>query len=119
MALLPDSAPAPPPKVVGGKLPPLDVFNKVSGPEIYTSDVNLAGMLYAVPVRSTIASGGIVSIDASAAKQFPRGRAVYYPGNIKPFFRSAPPQGFSGLIDEKQPPLEDHVLAYYGQHVAT
>ena len=110
-------APAPP-KVLGGKLPRIDGPLKVSGRAIYTSDVNLADMLYAVPVRSTIASGRIVSIDASAAKKLPGVRAVYYRGNIKPFFRSAPPQGFSGLIDEKRPPLEDDVVRYYGQYVA-
>src|SRR6202011_4992898 len=31
---------------------------------------------------------------------------------------SAPPQGFSGLIDEKRPPFEDDVVRYYGQYVA-
>ena len=110
-------APAPP-KVLGGKLPRIDGPLKVSGRAVYTSDVSLAGMLYAVPVRSTIASGRIVSIDASAAKKLPGVRAVYYRGNIKPFFRSAPAQGFSGLIDEKRPPFEDDVVRYYGQYVA-
>jgi xanthine dehydrogenase YagR molybdenum-binding subunit len=103
---------------LGGKLPRIDAPLKVSGRATYTSDVNLADMLYAVPVRSTIASGRIISIDASAAKKLPGVRAVYYRGNIKPFFRSAPPQGFSGLIDEKRPPFEDDVVRYYGQYVA-
>jgi len=112
------SGPPAPPKVLGGKLPRIDAPLKVSGRATYTSDVNLADMLYAVPVRSTIASGRIVSIDASAAKKLPGVRAVYYRGNIKPLFRSAPPQGFSGLIDEKRPPFEDDVVRYYGQFVA-
>ena len=106
------------PKVLGGKLPRIDGPLKVSGGAVYTSDISLPGMLYAVPVRSTIANGRIVSIDASAAKKLPGVRAVYYKGNIKPFFRSAPPQGFSGLIDEKRPPFEDDVVRYYGQYVA-
>jgi xanthine dehydrogenase YagR molybdenum-binding subunit len=106
------------PKVLGGKLPRIDGPLKVSGRATYTSDISLAGMLYAVPVRSTIANGRIVSIDASAAKKLPGVRAVYYRGNLKPFFRSAPPQGFSGLIDEKRPPFEDDVVRYYGQYVA-
>jgi xanthine dehydrogenase YagR molybdenum-binding subunit len=110
-------APAPP-KVLGGKLPRIDGPLKVSGRAVYTSDVSLAGTLYAVPVRSTIASGRIVSIDASAAKRLPGVRAVYYRGNIRPFFRSAPAQGFSGLIDERRPPFEDDVVRYYGQYVA-
>jgi xanthine dehydrogenase YagR molybdenum-binding subunit len=113
-----ESGPPAPPKVLGGTLPRIDAPLKVSGRATYTSDVNLANMLYAVPVRSTIASGRIVSIDASAAKKLPGVRAVYYRGNIKPLFRSAPPQGFSGLIDEKRPPFEDDVVRYYGQYVA-
>jgi xanthine dehydrogenase YagR molybdenum-binding subunit len=106
------------PKVLGGKLPRIDGPLKVSGRAVYTSDVSLPGMLYAVPVRSTIARGRIVSIDAGAARKLPGVRAVYYRGNIKPFFRSAPAQGFSGLIDEKRPPFEDDVVRYYGQYVA-
>ncbi|MEO8334765.1 MAG: xanthine dehydrogenase family protein molybdopterin-binding subunit [bacterium] len=106
------------PKVLGGKLPRIDGPLKVSGRAVYTSDVNLTGMLYAVGVRSTIAKGRVVSIDASTARKLPGVRAVYHRGNIKPFFRSAPPQGFSGLIDEKRPPFEDDVVSYYGQYVA-
>ena len=106
------------PALLGGKLPRIDGPLKVSGRAGYTSDVSLPGMLYAVPVPSTIASGRVISIDASAARKLPGVRAVYYRGNIKPFFRSAPPQGFSGLIDEKRPPFEDDVVRYYGQYVA-
>ncbi len=106
------------PKVIGGKLPRIDGPLKVSGRAVYTSDVSLDGMLYAVPVPSTIASGRIVSIDAAAARKLAGVRAVYYRGNLRPFFRSAPPQGFSGLIDEKRPPFEDDVVRYYGQYVA-
>jgi xanthine dehydrogenase YagR molybdenum-binding subunit len=107
-----------PPKVLGGKLPRIDGPLKVSGRAVYTSDVNLAGMLYAVPVRSTIASGRIVSIDAGAARKLPGVRAVYYRGNLGPFFRSAPAQGLTNLIDERRPPFEDDVVRYYGQYVA-
>jgi xanthine dehydrogenase YagR molybdenum-binding subunit len=106
------------PQVLGGKLPRIDGPLKVSGRAVYTSDVSLAGMLYAVPVRSTIASGRVVSIDASAARKLPGVRAVYYRGNLKSFFRSAPAQGFSGIIEEKRPPFEDDVVRYYGQYIA-
>ena len=106
------------PKVLGGKLPRIDGPLKVSGRAVYTSDVSLPDMLYAVPVRSTIASGRIVSIDATAARTLPGVRAVYSRGNLRPFFRSGPAQGFSGLIDEKRPPFEDDVVRYYGQYVA-
>src|SRR5436190_3347623 len=106
------------PALLGGKLPRIDGPLKVSGRADYTSDVSVPGMLYAVPVPSTIASGRVISVDAAAARKLPGVRAVYYRGNIRPFFRSAPPQGFSGLIDEKRPPFEDDVVRYYGQYVA-
>jgi xanthine dehydrogenase YagR molybdenum-binding subunit len=106
------------PKLLGGKLPRIDGPLKVSGRAVYTSDISLPGMLYAVPVRSTIASGRIVSIDAGAARRLPGVRAVYYRGNLRPFFRSAPAQGLTGLIDERRPPFEDDVVRYYGQYVA-
>jgi xanthine dehydrogenase YagR molybdenum-binding subunit len=104
--------------LLGGKLPRIDGPLKVSGRAVYTSDVSLPGMLYAVPVPSTIASGRVISIDANIARKLPGVRAVYFRGNIKPFFRSAPPKGFSGLIDEKRPPFEDDIVRYYGQYVA-
>ena len=104
--------------MLGGKLPRIDGPLKVSGRAVYTSDVSLPGMLYAVPVRSTIASGRVVSIDASAARKLPGVRAVYYRGNLKSFFRSAPPQGFSGIIQETRPPFEDDVVRYHGQYIA-
>src|SRR5258708_31888090 len=63
-------------------------------------------------------SGRLVSIAAAAARKLAGVRAVYYRGNPRPFFRSPPPQGFSGLIDEKRPPFEDDVVHYYGQYVA-
>src|SRR5258708_32935041 len=63
-------------------------------------------------------SGRLVSIAAAAARKLAGVRAVYYRGNLRPFFRSAPPQGFSGLIDEKRPPFEADVVRYYGQYVA-
>ena len=106
------------PRVLGGTLPRIDGPLKVSGHAVYTSDISLPGMLYAIPVGSTIASGRIVSIDATAARKLPGVREVYYRGNLGPFFRSAPPQGLSGLIDERRPPFEDDVIRYYGQYVA-
>ncbi len=106
------------PKVLGGKLPRIDGPLKVSGRAVYTSDIALPGMLFAVPVRSTVARGHITSIDARAARQLPGVKAVYHRGNIKAFFRAAPPKGFTGLIDEKRPPFEDHEVRYYGQYVA-
>ena len=44
-----------------------DVLPKVTGRAVYANDIVLPGMVYAKVVRSTIPSGRIRSIDASAA----------------------------------------------------
>ncbi|MEO8564330.1 MAG: xanthine dehydrogenase family protein molybdopterin-binding subunit [bacterium] len=106
------------PKVLGGALPRIDGPLKVSGTATYTSDVSLPGMLYAVPVRATVASGKVTSIDAAAARKMPGVSAVFHRGNITPFFRSAVADGFADYMDERRPPFEDDVVRYWGQYVA-
>ncbi|MDX6458629.1 MAG: xanthine dehydrogenase YagR molybdenum-binding subunit, partial [Acidobacteriaceae bacterium] len=59
-----------PPKTNAG-LPRVDGPLKVSGVAMYTSDHNLPGMLYAVPVCATIANGTIASLDTSRALAMP------------------------------------------------
>jgi xanthine dehydrogenase YagR molybdenum-binding subunit len=106
-----------PPKTNAG-LPRVDGPLKVSGVAMYTSDHNLPGMLYAVPVCATIANGTITSLDTSRALAMPGVKAVYTRQNIGKLFRTAPAQGFSGIIDERRPPFEDDTIRYYGQYVA-
>src|SRR5689334_8313957 len=60
---------------------------KVSGRAMYTSDYHFPGMLYAVPVPSTIANGRIEKLDAAAAEKMPGVRAVYRRDNIGKLFR--------------------------------
>lgn len=98
--------------------PRVDGPLKVSGTAMYSSDYNLPGMLYAVPVCATIASGSIASIDTTRAQSMPGVKAVYHRANFGKLFRTAPPNGFSGIIDEKRPPFEDDTVRYYGQYVA-
>jgi xanthine dehydrogenase YagR molybdenum-binding subunit len=106
-----------PPKT-NGSLPRVDGPLKVSGAAKYSSDYNLAGMLYAVPVCATIASGKITKLDVSKAEGMPGVKAVYHNGNFGKIFRAGPPSGFNGILDEKRPPFEDEVVRYYGQYVA-
>jgi xanthine dehydrogenase YagR molybdenum-binding subunit len=110
-------APTLPPKTNGG-LPRVDGPLKVSGSAMYTSDHNLPGMLYAVPVCATIASGTITRIDSTRAESMPGVKAIYHQGNIGKLYRAAPAVGFSGILDERRPPFEDDVVRYYGQYVA-
>jgi xanthine dehydrogenase YagR molybdenum-binding subunit len=106
-----------PPKTDAG-LPRVDGPLKVSGVAMYTSDHNLPGMLYAVPVCATIANGAIASLDTSRALRMPGVKAVYTRQNIGKLFRTAPAQGFSGILDERRPPFENDTIRYYGQYVA-
>jgi len=106
------------PPRTNGSLPRVDGPLKVSGAAKYSSDYNLPGMLYAVPVCATIASGKITKLDVSKAAAMPGVKAVYHNGNIGKIFRAGPPTGFAGILDEKRPPFEDNVVRYYGQYVA-
>ncbi|MGD0369554.1 MAG: xanthine dehydrogenase family protein molybdopterin-binding subunit, partial [Acidobacteriaceae bacterium] len=101
-----------------GSLPRVDGPLKVTGTARYSSDYNLPGMLYAVPVCATIASGAITELDATRARSMPGVKAIYHRANIGKLFRTAPPAGFTGIIDEKRPPFEDDTIRYYGQYVA-
>ena len=104
--------------IVGRPMPRVDGALKVSGTATYTSDHNFPGMLYAVPVPSTIARGSITALDTAAAEKMPGVRAVFHRENIGHFFRVPPNADFSIVIDERRPAFEDDTIRYYGQYVA-
>lgn len=113
---MPANPSATPLPVVGQSLVRVDGPLKVSGAARYSSDFHFPGMLYAVPVGSTIASGTIVAIDEQAAAAMPGVRKVYTRANIGTFYRV--PKSASALLDERRPPLDDDAIHYYGQYVA-
>src|SRR3954467_11679525 len=94
---------------LGRETPRVDGPSKVSGKAQYTSDFHFPGMLYAVPVEATIASGKVVKIDASAAEAMPGVRPILHRGNIGKIFRSVPEPGFESICEERRPPFEDDV----------
>ncbi len=118
MALAPSLAPPVFPPNTKGTRPRVDGPLKVSGTAMYSSDYNLPGMLYAVPVCATIAKGTIKSLDTSRAEKMPGVKAVFHRQNVGKLFRVAPTAGFSSFLDERRPPFEDDVVRYYGQYVA-
>ncbi|SAK93239.1 aldehyde oxidase and xanthine dehydrogenase [Caballeronia calidae] len=91
---------------------------KVCGRATYTSDVDLPGMLYAVPVGSTIASGKITSLEFAAAQSMPGVKLILHRGNISRFYRISGNSIDTGFVDENRPPFEDDTIRYYGQYVA-
>jgi xanthine dehydrogenase YagR molybdenum-binding subunit len=103
---------------IGKKTPRVDGPLKVSGQAMYASDFHFPGLLYAVPVEATIASGKIQKLDTSAAEKMPGVRAIFHRENIGKIFRSTLGPGFEGIVDERRPPFEDDVIRYYGQYIA-
>ena len=103
---------------IGRKTPRVDGPLKVSGVAQYASDFHFPGMLYAVPIEATIASGRVTKLDTAAAEKMPGVRAIFHRENIGKIFRSVKGEGFDGIIDERRPPLEDDVVRYYGQYIA-
>ncbi len=64
-------------KVVGKRIKRTDAKAKVMGAAKYTSDKNLAGMLYGGMLRSPLPSARIKSIDISKAEKYPGVYAVH------------------------------------------
>jgi xanthine dehydrogenase YagR molybdenum-binding subunit len=106
--------------VIGKARPRIDGPVKVTGRAVYASDHHFPGMLYAVPVCSTIAKGEIESLDLGNAEKMPGVSAIYHRANIGKFFRVAVSFGGTewAMVDETRPPFEDDTIRYYGQYVA-
>jgi xanthine dehydrogenase YagR molybdenum-binding subunit len=105
-------------KIIGVATRRVDGPLKVSGRAMYASDHHFPGLLFAWPVCATIAKGSIASLDTAKAEKMTGVVAVYHRANIGPLYRVPPATGFSLIVDEKRPPLEDDVVRYYGQYVA-
>lgn len=111
------NSPASATTVLGKSRTRIDGPLKVTGTARYTSDHDFPGMLYAVPVGATIASGTIATIDASRARQMPGVRAIFKRGDLGKMSRITP--DFTSMYaDELRPPLDDDVVSYFGQYVA-
>jgi xanthine dehydrogenase YagR molybdenum-binding subunit len=103
---------------IGRDTPRVDGAKKVTGTAKYTADFRFPGMLYAVPVEATIASGRVVKLDTAAAEKMPGVKAIFHRENIGKIFRSVFEPPFDSVCEERRPPFEDDVVRYYGQYVA-
>src|ERR1700722_5831361 len=106
------------PSIIGAAVPRIDGPFKVRGSALYTADFHFPGMVYAVPVCSTIGKGRVTRLDTSTAEKMPGVLAILHRENIGRLYRSAPDQNFSAYVDEKRPPFEDDLIYYNGQYVA-
>jgi xanthine dehydrogenase YagR molybdenum-binding subunit len=104
----------PPSDIIGAKVPRIDGPLKTTGTARYASDFNFPGLVYAVPVRSDLASGKILRIDSTAAESLPGVLLVMHHGNAIPLYRNAS----GGRNSESRPPFEDDTVSYWGQYVA-
>ncbi len=107
-----------PTSVIGKPQRRIDGPLKVSGRAMYTSDHNLAGMLFAVPVGATIAKGRLLELKTARAEGMPGVRMVYHHGNIGKLYQTAPDPTYTAYMDEQRPPFRDEEINYYGQYVA-
>ena len=102
--------------IIGTGVPRVDGPLKTTGTARYASDYNFPGLVYAVPVCSTIANGKIRSLDTSMAEGLPGVLTVLHHGNFGPVFRMPPGRG--GRVSEDRAPFEDNTVYYWGQYVA-
>ena len=105
---------AEPTAVIGASLSRVDGPLKTTGSARYASDYNFPGMVYAVPVGATIASGKIGNIDTSAAEKMSGVLTILHHGNFDHVYRNAS----GGRNSEQRPPFEDDTVYYWGQYVA-
>ena len=114
---MPDSPVYTPTAIIGADLARIDGPLKTSGVAMYAADYHFPGMVHAVPVTSTIASGTVRSVDTSKAEKMPGVILVLHHDNVGPVFRMAP-GGRGGRTSEARPPLIDNKVRYWGQYVA-
>ncbi|RZM28424.1 MAG: xanthine dehydrogenase family protein molybdopterin-binding subunit, partial [Pedobacter sp.] len=91
---------------------------KVTGKATYAAEFNQPGMAYAFPVRATIASGRILSIDDSAGKKEPGVISIIHYKNamkLKPLDMAAQAKAGAAFLGENLPPLQDNKIHYPGQ----
>ena len=112
-----ENKPYTPTAIIGADLPRIDGPLKTTGYAQYAADYHFPGMVHAVPVCSTIASGTIASLDSSAATRLPGVVLILDHTNISPLFRMAK-GGNGGRTSEARPPLEDTTIRYWGQYIA-
>jgi xanthine dehydrogenase YagR molybdenum-binding subunit len=103
--------------IIGAAVPRIDGPLKTTGTARYAVDHDFPGLVHAVPVQSTIASGRIHNLDASAAEKMPGVLLVFHHRNMEKVYRLFPHQD-DATTSEARPPFEDEIIYYWGQYVA-
>jgi len=103
--------------IIGRPTPRIDGPLKTTGTAKYATDLHIDGMVYAVPVIASVASGRIRSLDTSAAEKMPGVLLVLHHGNIGPLYRTVPGDG-DATNSEVRSALEDEIVRHWGQYIA-
>jgi len=109
---------------IGSSIRRVDGRLKVAGTARYTADQCVKEMVFAYGVFSTIASGQVVAIDASAARKVPGFIDILHHDHAPALYRvpksgiSVPTILTSAITDESRLPFEDKQVVYAGQFVA-
>src|ERR687893_717111 len=102
---------------VGAPIDRVDGRQKVTGTARYTADHVPEGLVHAVLVQSTIASGRIAHLDASVAEASPGVLDVITHLNA-PELPTTRPMSGGGFAIQDVPPLQDDRIRYAGENVA-
>ena len=106
-----------PDSIIGKPTPRIDGPLKTTGAAEYAADFHFDGLVHAVPVGATIASGRIARSDTSAAESMPGVLLVLHHGNIGPLYRTVPGDD-NATNSEVRSPFEDEVIRHWGQYLA-
>ena len=87
---------------------------KTTGTALYAADYTFPGMVHAVPICATIASGKIRKLNTAAAEKMPGVLLVLHHGNLPRVYRDPG----SGRDNESRPPFDDETIYHWGQFVA-
>lgn len=104
--------------ILGKPINRVDGLLKVTGKAIYAAEYKPAGMVYAFPIRSTIANGTIEKWDTAAAEKLP-GVLTILTNENAPKLRKLDKglQETGGNLGEKLVSLQDDKIYYYGQYI--
>ncbi len=105
-----------PTAIIGAALPRIDGPLKTTGRATYAADYSFPRLVYAVGLGSTIGSGKVTNVDASAAEKMPGVLLVMTHENMGDLLHTAP-GGRSGT-GEGRIALSDANVNYWGQYVA-
>ena len=99
----------------------IDGRMKVTGKATYAAEFNQPDMVYAFPVRATIAKGRITAIDDAASTKESGVLAVISYKNalkLKPLDPQAQMKAGAAFLGEYLPPMQGNEVLYYGQFIA-